>query len=114
MDLTEITLWISTFILFATTGLPAITEFIYQQIAEPQTKFWKSFWSWLIPIILIYVVWFVGLQFGEGFLVDITLWWVPAIYGATAAAFSNFSWMNIPWIKEFVLKLLELLPKRKE
>ena len=114
MDWTQVMLWISTFVVFATTGLPVITEFIYQQIAEPQTKFWKSFWSWLIPIILMYAVWLVGIWFEIGFLTDVTLWWVPAVYGATAGAFSNFSWMNIPWVKEFVLRLLSELPRGKE
>ena len=110
----EIILWISSFAVFSKVGLPAITEIIFTKIKEPKTSLWKSIWSWIIPITLTYVVWFIGKYYGIGFMVDYVVWWAPLIYGSVAAGLSNFSWMNIPWVKQFILNLLGKMPKEKQ
>lgn len=114
MEWTDVLIWISAFWMFASVGVPTIIEFIYEKIASPETKLWKSIWSWLIPIILTYGVWVAGKWFSVGFLVGYEVWWVPAIIGGLAAAVSNYSWTNIPWIKEAILQLIALLPKTRE
>ena len=111
MDFTEILVWIGSFWVFATVGVPTIIEFIYKKIASPKTKLWKSIWSWVIPIILTYIVWVAGFEFGIGFLVEYSVWWVPAIIGSFAAGIANYGWNNIPWIKELITQLIKLLPK---
>lgn len=113
MEWVELLTWVSSFWAFATLGVPAITEFIYEKIKEPETKLWKSIWSWLIPIILTYLVWVAGILFDIGFLIDYEIWWVPGVMGSIAAALSNYSWENIPWIKDAVIYVISLLPKKK-
>lgn len=107
-------LWTSGFVVFSTVAVPTITEFIYEKIKKPTTKFWRSVWSWVIPISLTYVVWGIGRLFDVGFLADVLIWWVPFIFGAAAATISNYSWANIPWIKETIIAILDWLPKRSE
>jgi len=114
MDNTEILVWIGSFWLFATVGIPTIIEFIYQKIAAPKTSVWKSLWSWIIPIGLTYVVWAVGILFEMGFLVGYEVWWVPGIMGALAAGIANYGWNNIPWMKEAIIYVISLLPKTRE
>lgn len=114
MDFTVILLWVSSFWLFATTAIPFIIEFIYEKIAKPQTKLWKSIWSWIIPIALFYVAWIVGTQFDIGFLAEYEVWWSVGVMGAIAAAISNFGWNNIEWLKTLIFKIIEYLPKFKE
>lgn len=104
---------ISTFLLFSSVAVPFIIEFIFLKIKEPQTTLWRSIWSWIIPIVASYAVWGVGMIFEVGFLVGVEEIWVPLIYGAVAAMFSNFAWTNICWIKEFIYQILERLPGRK-
>jgi len=114
MEWTNLLTWISTFWIFASVGVPAIIEFIYEKIKEPTTELWSSIWSWIIPIILTYGVWIVGLIFNIGFLSGYEVWWTPAVIGGFAAGISNYSWENIPWIKEAIKKIIDLLPKKKD
>lgn len=114
MEWTDLLIWISTFWMFATVGVPAIIEFIYEKIKEPATKLWKSIWSWVIPIAATYGVWVVGLVFNVGFLAGYEVWWVPGVIGGFAAGISNYSWENIPWLKEAITNLIALLPKTKK
>ncbi len=112
MEWTDVLIWISGFWMFASIGVPAIIEFIYKKIKEPQTSLWKSIWSWLIPIILTYGIWFAGKFFEIGFLVGYEVWWVPLIMGGLAGLVSNYAWMNVPWIKEAIIQIIALLPIR--
>lgn len=113
MEWTDIIIWISGFWMFASVGIPAIIEFIFEKVKKPETSLWKSIWSWLIPILLTYGVWVAGIFFDIGFLVGYEIWWVPLIIGGFAALISNYAWMNVPWIKKAIIEIIALLPKTK-
>ena len=110
----EIIIIIGSFWSFSTIAVPFVIELIYEKIAEPQTKLWKSIWSWVIPIALTYVLWLVGIYFEIGYLVEYTVWWTPAIFGAISAGISNYGWNNIPWVKQMIIYIISLLPKFKK
>ncbi len=115
MNYSEVLIWIASFWMLVTVGLPFIIEFIYEKIAKPKTEKWRSFWSWLIPIAIMYVIWFGGNMFEvETFLNEYTLWWTPAIFGGLAAAISNYGWNNVPWIKQIIVWIIGQIPKRKK
>jgi len=107
-------LWLTSFIAFSTAGLPFIIEFIFKKIKEPETKLWKSIWSWIIAIGATYVVWLIGIFFDFGFLVGYDLWWIPLIFGVFGSLFANYGWNNVPWIKNFIMEIIKLLPKTKK
>lgn len=114
MEWTDLLIWISTFWTFATVGVPTIIEFVFEKIKEPATSLWKSIWSWIIPITITYGVWAVGAFFNIGFLAGYEVWWVPAVIGGFAAGIANYSWENIPWVKEGITYIIGLLPKTKK
>lgn len=107
----DVMLWLSSFWLLATIGIPFITEFIYENIAKPKTSLWKSIWSWLIPIAGFYVAWAAGQITDIGFLAEYDVWWSPAIMGALAAAISNYGWENVGWIKTAIKEIIKRIPK---
>lgn len=113
MEMTDVFIWISSFWMYSTVGVPAIIEFVYEKIKKPSTKLWKSIWSWVIPITATYIVWLVGLFYGIGFLSVYEAWWIPMLLGGFSAAISNYSWENIPWLKEAITNIIKLLPTKK-
>ncbi len=106
----EIIVIIGTFWSFSTIGVPLIIEFFFEKIYMPKTKTWRSITSWLIPIGVVYILWF----FEVGFLAEYALWWIPALLGALAATVGNYTWASIPWIKELITRIIEFLPKTKK
>ena len=107
----DVMLWISSFWLLATIGIPFIIEFIYENIAKPKTSLWKSIWSWVIPITGFYIAWAAG-QIGDiGFLAAYEVWWAPAIMGALAAGIANYGWDNIGWVKTVIKEIIKRIPK---
>lgn len=107
-------LWLTSFIAFSTIGMPFIIEFVFTKIHEPSSSTLKSIWSWLIPVILAYVVWGAGVWFDVGFLAEYETWYAPLGYGVASGFFANLGWENVPWLKTAILHVLGMIPKTKE
>jgi hypothetical protein len=100
-------LYFATFSAFCTVTVPFIIE-AWMRWFQPQTKFWKSVWSWIIPPALGMGGWGLASIFQDGFLFGLP-WWSGLFFGAWAAVMANVGWGNVPWIKEFVTNLFEWL-----
>ena len=93
-------LYFAAFSVFAGTTVPFIVQ-AWLEFWKPETKVWKSIWSWIIPVTLGVAGWALGLIFQDGFLAGL-VWWHALIYGAWAAVMANVAWDNVPWLKELV------------
>jgi hypothetical protein len=80
--------------------LPWVIEF-WNRTFKPKTSKWKSRWSWIIPIVLHILAWFIAQLVKVGFLYEVH--WVSALFfGAWAATISNVNWNNVPWLKDLI------------
>jgi len=105
----EIIIIIGTFWGFSTIAIPFLIEFIFEKIYKPDSKTWKSVISWVIPIVVVYGLWFLDV----GFVTDFGPIWTPAIIGALSAGVANYAWNDIPWVKDLINRIIEFLPKTK-
>jgi hypothetical protein len=100
-------LYFATFSVFCTMTVPFIIE-IWLRWIQPETKLWKSIWSWIIPPVIAMGGWGLALLFQDGFLFGLP-WYSGLFFGAWASVMANVGWKNVPWIKDFVTNLFEWL-----
>lgn len=101
----DVILWISSFTAFATLGVPFVIELIFSKIWQPEGKVQTSITTFIIAIACAFATWGAGAIFEVGFLVDREILDVLVV-GFGAGLVSNWTWVNVEWVKAIVQIIL--------